>query len=62
MPIKKAGDEAPALFIQVVKPDYIFQLYWMPSEFWYISILLAVLPVGKYTLSAPTTSFLKPCM
>ena len=61
-PHKKTGVIRPRfLFSQTAAENYIFQLYWMPNEFWYISIL-SVPPTGKYWLTGPDTSFAKPCI
>jgi len=60
---KKTGAAAPVSCH--IESYYIFQLYWMPIAFWYISIFS--LPAGDPPLKtckidAPLTSFLNACM
>ena len=60
-PHKKTGVIRPRfLFSQTAAENYIFQLYWMPNEFWYIWILSV--PPALLKKVGPVTSFLKPCM
>ena len=62
-PHKKTGVIRPRfLFSQTAAENYIFQLYWMPSEFWYIWIFSVPPAKPPKKTGVAVTSFLKPCM